>query len=161
VVTAIELLSPTNKSGSGRGEYVRKRTELLETATSLVEIDLLREGEPMPLRPVPTALYRIVVAPSWERWRARLWAFGLRSLLPDVPVPLREREKEAVVPLGKLLAELYDRARYDLRLDYRQPPPEPPLSPEDTNWVAAVLRGELTTTSDATTRASQIQGQQE
>ena len=31
-------------------------------------------------------------------------------------------------------------ARYDLRVDYRQPP-MPPLAPENAAWAAAVLRG--------------------
>jgi hypothetical protein len=140
VVTVIELLSPTNKVGGGRAEYQEKRAQVLETATSLVEIDLLRDGDPMEMSPRPEELYRILVAPSWERPRARLWALGLRSLLPDVPVPLREREKEAGIPLGKLLPELYDRARYDLRLDYRQPVPDPALPPEDAAWVEALLQ---------------------
>jgi hypothetical protein len=140
VVTVIELLSPTNKVGSGRGEYAEKRAQVLQTATSLVEIDLVREGEPMEMDPRPEDLYRILVSPSWERRLARLWAFRLWSLLPDVPVPLREREKEAVIPLGKLLAELYDRARYDLRLDYRLSPPDPALPPADADWVEALLQ---------------------
>jgi hypothetical protein len=144
VVTVIEVLSPTNKSGGGRSDYTARRAEVLDTATSLVEIDLLREGEPMEMSPRPATLYRILVAPIWTRPEARLWAFRLHSLLPEIPVPLREREKEASIPLGKLLAELYDRARYDLRLGYGQPPPEPPLSPEDAEWAARVLRGDST-----------------
>src|SRR5262245_44234274 len=37
LVTAIEVLSPTNKAaGSGRRQYLRKRTKILESKTSLV-----------------------------------------------------------------------------------------------------------------------------
>jgi hypothetical protein len=50
VVTAIEVLSPTNKrAGMGREAYLRKRQEVLSTPTHLVEIDLLRSGKPMPI----------------------------------------------------------------------------------------------------------------
>ena len=50
VVTAIEILSPTNKLDSrGRSQYMAKRRKVLASATNLVEIDLLRAGEPMDL----------------------------------------------------------------------------------------------------------------
>ena len=48
VVTVIELLSPTNKSpGEGCREYLVKRTNVLQTSTNLVEIDLLQRGQRM------------------------------------------------------------------------------------------------------------------
>lgn len=50
VVTAIELLSPKNKrSGEGRRVYELKRQRVLRSLTHLVEIDLLRDGKPMPV----------------------------------------------------------------------------------------------------------------
>jgi uncharacterized protein DUF4058 len=140
VVTAIELLSPTNKMpGEGRDKYEAKRRHVLQTLTNLVEIDFLRGWAPMEMEPDPRNDYRIVVAPGWGRPMARLHAVSVRQPLPDVLVPLREGEAEAVLPLGKLLAEVYDRARYDLRLDYRVPP-EPELSPEDATWADELLR---------------------
>jgi Protein of unknown function (DUF4058) len=108
--------------------------------TSLVEIDLLRAGEPMEMEPLPESDYRVLVGCGWERPKARLYAFGLRQALPVVPLPLSEGENEAQLPLGQLLAEVYDEARYDLRLDYRPAPPDPPLSPEDAAWVEDLLR---------------------
>jgi hypothetical protein len=51
VITVLEILSPTNKRpGEGRDLYERKRLILLGTLTHLVEIDLLRAGEPMAMR---------------------------------------------------------------------------------------------------------------
>jgi hypothetical protein len=141
VVTAIELLSSTNKLlGAGRNQYEEKRHQLLTSATHLVEIDLLREGEPMATNPLPTADYRIFVSPTWERPNARLSTFGIRQPIPRVSVPLRQTEAEAHLAVGELLAQVYDRARYDLRLDYKAPPPEPALSAEDEAWVDALLR---------------------
>jgi hypothetical protein len=141
VVTAIELLSPTNKvPGEGRRKYEEKRQEVLLTATSLIEIDLLRGGQPMAMEPIPAGAYRILVAPGWERPRARLTVFGIRSLLPELSVPLRRGEAEPRVDLASMLASLYDRARYDVSVDYRLAPPEPPLSPEDAAWMEELLR---------------------
>jgi Protein of unknown function (DUF4058) len=141
VVTAIELLSPTNKvPGEGRRKYEEKRQEVLNSATSLVEIDLLRGGQPMAMEPIPAGAYRILVAPGWERPRARLTVFQIRSLLPELSVPLRRGEAEPRVDLASMLASLYDRARYDVSVDYRLAPPEPPPSPEDAAWTEELLR---------------------
>jgi hypothetical protein len=139
VVTAIEILSPSNKApGEGREAYEEKRRQVLSTRTNLVEIDLLRGGRPMEMQPPPQGDYRILVRAGWERPQARLYACSVRQALPEVPVPLRRGEPEARLPLGQLLADIYTRAHYDLRLDYRQPP-EPPLPPLDAAWADALL----------------------
>jgi hypothetical protein len=41
LVTVIEILSPTNKSGMGRTQYLHKRQQFLDQPVHLVEIDLL------------------------------------------------------------------------------------------------------------------------
>jgi hypothetical protein len=142
VVTVIEILSPTNKaSGEGRREYEAKRRQVLVTLTNLVEIDLLRAGQPMEMQPPPHSHYRILVRAGWERPRARLHAFSVRHTIPQVTVPLRRGEREVRLSLEQLLSEVYDRARYDLRLNYRQEP-DPPLSPEDAAWADELLRAQ-------------------
>lgn len=140
VITVIEVLSPSNKAtGERRREYEAKRRHILATLTNLVEIDLLRGWEPMEMHPVPKSHYRILVRAGWERPRARLYAFSVRQPIPDITVPLRRDEKGVPLSIGKLLSEIYDRARYDLRLDYRQQP-DPPLSEEDAAWADRLLR---------------------
>jgi hypothetical protein len=140
VVTVIEILSPANKrSGSGRRLYLDKRSLVLASATSLVEIDLLRGGERMPtLGPSIESDYRIVVARGWRRPRAQVLAFGIRDPLPPVAVPLRRDEIEPEIALGRVLRALYDRASYDLRIDYARPP-VPPLADRDVAWAARLL----------------------
>lgn len=151
VVTAIEVLSPTNKiHPEGRLEYEKKRRQVLGTVTSLIEIDFLRAGEPMAMEPRPASDYRILVRRGWEPPHALLFPFGIRQPILEVPVPLRWGEPAAALKLGELLPQVYDRARYDLRLDYHQPPPDPPLSPEDVAWVDELLQG--TRTSDEASR---------
>ena len=79
LVTVIEILSPTNKSaGSGRRQYLRKRNKVLESKTSLIEIDLLRGGRPMPVHSTEMVEsdYRILVSRGRTRPRAELDAFG-------------------------------------------------------------------------------------
>lgn len=141
LVTTIELLSRTNKlPGPGRQEYEVKRRQVFLARTSLVEIDLLRAGSPMAIEPTPASDYRILVLRGWEYPRARLLAFDLPQPIPDVPVPLREGEEPVSLPLGQLINQVYDRARYARRLRYAEPPPEPPLTPETAAWLQTLLR---------------------
>lgn len=140
VVTVIELLSPANKrSGTGRQVYLGKRELILSTQTSLVEIDLLRGGEPMPtIGPPVASQYSILVSRGPRRPKADLIPFSLRNPIPPFPLPLARGEDEPTVELGRVLHALYDRASYDLRIDYRQEP-TPPLDPPDADWVQALL----------------------
>jgi hypothetical protein len=142
VVTVVELLSPGNKRpGAGRRMYLEKREEVLMTRTSLVEIDLLRAGERMPTRgPEVPSDYRILVSRSHRRPKADLIAFGVRDPIPTFPLPLRRDEEEPIVDLGRVLHALYDRAGYDLRIDYGREP-VPPLAAEDANWASRLQPG--------------------
>jgi hypothetical protein len=141
LVTVIEVLSPTSKKTTdARREYLAKRLALIRCKVNLVEIDLLRAGEPMAMDPVPHIDYRILVSRGWEHPHATLHPFGIREAIPAISVPLKWGEPEVQLAVGELLAQVYDRARYDLRTDYRTAPPEPALSPEDTAWVDTLLR---------------------
>ncbi len=141
VVTVLELLSPTNKHpGEGRRLYKEKRRQVLGTRTHLVEVDLLRGGEPMTMWGDGRGRhYRILVSRSERRPRADLYAFDLPQPIPPFPLPLREGDEEPTVDLGALLHDLYDRAGYDLAVDYTSEP-VPPLEDADAAWVDKLLR---------------------
>jgi hypothetical protein len=143
LVTVIEVLSPTNKSaGPGRKEYLRKRRKIFRTRTSLVEIDLLRGGRPMPLtsRQPVQGDYRILVSRGATRPRAKMYAFGVRQPIPPIPIPLLPNDPEPSLDLGAVLHALYERARFDLRLDYAKPP-VPPMGEEDAAWARGIVAG--------------------
>ena len=139
VVTVVEILSPSNKApGSGRTDYIRKREDTLASPVNLVEIDLLRGGEPMPLTtPVPPCHYRILV--SRERWRpsARLFPFSVKNAIPKFPLPLLEGDAKIEADIGPLLASMHHTARYNLAVNYDRPPPGPALDVETLKWVEA------------------------
>jgi hypothetical protein len=140
LVTILELLSPANKLyEEGRNQYQQKRAHIFLSQTSLVEVDLLRAGEPMPVVGQTTKSdYRILVSRGWQRPRAQLYPFNLRQPIPIFSLPLLREDKAVPVDLGAILHALYDRARFDLRLDYTQPP-VPPLSNQDAEWVRQLL----------------------
>lgn len=140
LVTLIELLSPVNKtSKTGRADYLEKRYEALMSLTNYVEIDLLRAGDPMPVDPQIVSDYRILVSRGRiRRQKAQLYAFRLRAAIPDFSLPLQPGDEEPVVPLNQIVHDLYSRARFDLRINYTQPP-IPPLSEEDAAWARELL----------------------
>jgi hypothetical protein len=61
----------------------------------------------------------------------------VRQPLPTIPLPLLPPDPPVPLELGPALRTAYERARYDLRIDYRQPP-VPPLSPTDAAWAEAL-----------------------
>jgi hypothetical protein len=141
VVTVLEVLSPGNKRpGRGRRVYELKRQRILESQTHLVEVDLLRGGAPM--RVVgkwPVTAYRIVISRSDRRPRAELYAFGVQEPIPSFPLPLRVGDVEPRVDIQTLVQELYDRAGYDLAVDYHRES-VPPLEGRDAVWADLLLR---------------------
>ncbi len=140
LVTIIELLSPANKlHKQGREEYETKRDHIFRSRTNLVEIDLLRAGEPMMVvGEIVQSDYRILVSRGTERPRARLYAFNLRQSIPSFHIPLLPGDEEPLIDLGRVFHELYDRARFDLRLNYEKPA-VPPLREEDAAWATKLL----------------------
>ncbi|BCL37358.1 DUF4058 family protein [Nostoc sp. MS1] len=141
VVTAIEVLSPKNKRpGEGRKAYESKRQQVLGSLTHLVEIDLLRTGEPMPiLGKQIESDYRILVSRSNYRPQAELYPFQLPEPIPAFLLPLRRGDTEPVVDLQGLIHGVYDRAGFDLAIDYTREP-VPPLRESDTIWAKEILQ---------------------
>jgi hypothetical protein len=142
VVTVIEVLSPTNKvAGSrGRASYEEKRAEVMKSPSHFVEIDLLRAGVALGARErVPPADYYVHVSLQDRRPKGRVWPILLPQRLPEIPVPLRPEDQDVPLDLQQVLATAYDRAGYDLELDYRQEP-VPPLPGNYVEWADGLLR---------------------
>ncbi len=136
VITVIEVLSPKNKRGDGRISYLKKRQAIVESQTHLVEIDLLRAFQPMPVSGVRGVWdYRILVSDAAQRPQAELYGFNLRDRIPSFSLPLKPEDSPLMVDLQPLLHTVYEQGNFDLRIDYTQPVPEPPLSEGDRLWV--------------------------
>lgn len=141
VITVIEIISPKNKRpGEGRIKYESKREKILDSLTHLVEIDLLRQGKPMPMngQEIPSH-YRIVVSRASERPQADLYGINLQQEIPSFPLPLQPGDTDPVINLQELLHRLYEQGSYDLAINYAGEP-IPPLSTTDAAWVDKVLR---------------------
>ena len=141
LVTVIEILSPVNKRGEGWRDYVDRRTELLQTRTHLLEIDLLRQGTRIPLvGELPPTSYYVYLSRTQRRPRTQVWPLQLRDRLPAVPVPLLSPDPDVPLDLQAAVKACFDLVGYERLLDYAAPPPPPPLSEADAAWAAEVLR---------------------
>ncbi len=143
LVTAIEILSPVNKRpGADAAEtYERKRREIFDSTTHLLEIDLLRAGRrPALIEPLPDAPYFIFLSRIERRPTIEIWPLMLQQPIPIVPVPLLAPDPDVPLDLTAALARIYQSARYDLSVDYRQPPPLPALTAAEADWADERLR---------------------
>jgi hypothetical protein len=140
LVTCIEVLSPTNKSGPGREEYEGKRFQILSSTAHLLEIDLLRRGTRFATaKPLPPAPYFVFLSRVEQRKKVEVWPILLNTPLPMVPVPLLAGDPDTSLDLQRALTTIYDIYGYDAWIDYRQPPPGP-LTAAESTWVDEQLR---------------------
>ena len=140
-VTVIETLSPANKrNGDGRREYLEKRDEVISSKAHLVELDLLRGGERMPMpTPLPPGDYYAVISRRYRRPRAEVYAWTLRDALPTIPIPLRKGDDDALLDLQSAFSTVYARARYDLSVQYGAEL-YPPPGQSDAEWIQSRLK---------------------
>ncbi|MGB7249995.1 MAG: DUF4058 family protein [Phormidesmis sp.] len=135
VLSVIEILSPANKrKGEGRKQYLAKRRKVLNSATHLIEIDLLRQGESMPIEGGQQADYQILVSRANERPSAERYPFNVREQIPRFLLPLEANDSEPVIDLKALLSNVSQNADIEADIDYTVQP-QPPLSAEDFDWV--------------------------
>lgn len=141
VVTAIEVLSPTNKTTKkGRQEYEDKQWDYLHAGINLVEIDLLRCGQQViniEAESFPFEKHRTYMMAVSRPARVEIYGASLREPLPVLPIPLRWSDRDVVLPLQTVIDEVYERGRY-WKLNYRAPL-NPPLSAEDAAWANELL----------------------
>jgi len=142
VVTLIELLSPSNKrkGAEGRSKFVRKRKEILRSKANWVEIDLLRKGVSHSHFPRGAEVsYLVFSSPVRIRPDSEIWPIRLQDCLPVIGIPLGHPDPAVPLDLQNALTMAYDRAAFDVTIDYTQPP-NPPLSPEQSVWAQEQLR---------------------
>ena len=150
LVTAVEVLSPSNKlkHGEGREAYLEKQKEFRLGGVHSVEIDLLRGGlhtTAVPLVRIRQAAggpfdYHVGVAIAGpSSYQLHVAPIRLADRLPAIGIPLDPGVPPVTIDLQPLLDRAYDTGRYSQLVRYDQPP-DPPLTPEHDTWAAGVLR---------------------
>jgi len=151
LVTAFELLSPSNKSeGAGRRAYRDKQRELRSAGVHLVEFDFLRAGLHTTLVPRSRLAesarhkhedftYHVCVLDcrnGGERMFARI--LSLKDRLPEIGIPLDDDREPIVVDLQPIADRCYDGGRYADQINYAEPC-DPPLTPDQQVWADGIL----------------------
>lgn len=144
-ITVIEVLSPDNKrAGPARISYVQQREEFWGRGVNLVEIDLLRGGEPT----VRVSGDRLAALSPWHylavasrHWPARqeVYAVPLTERLPRVAVPLSKDDPDVLLDLQAAFTPCWEDGPYPELLRYDGPPPGQ-LTAEEVLWCEEKLR---------------------
>src|SRR5207253_7861885 len=134
LVTVLELLSPSNKTGPGRGQYIHKRSRFHNEDVHLVELDLLLAGDRMPMgKPLPPANFYAIIARSDQRPKAEVFGWCFRDRLPTIPIPLLKRDLDIHVDLAAVYATTYERGRYARSVNYGETL-QLPLTESERKW---------------------------
>jgi hypothetical protein len=139
LVTVIEVLSPTNKTGDGYGDYRAKRAAVLRQRVNLVELDLLLGGRRVERsEDLPVDDYYAVVARAHRRVEREVYAWNVRRPLPTIAVPLKPPDADVPLDIAASFATAYERGRYARRLRYSAPP-SAPLNEADRDWARGLI----------------------
>ena len=142
VVAVLELLSFAykNPGRNGLGKYLKKRNEFLSSGCHLIELDLLRGGQRLPMSaPLPPGDYFALIGRIGHTPRCQVFGWSLRAKLPLLPIPLLPDDPEATLDLDAAFGSAYDSSFYSRRLPYREPL-APPMREDDNAWVRERLQ---------------------
>lgn len=129
VVTAIEVVSPSNKQvGAGRTSYEEKREEPIAARANFVEIDLLHEGEPVvrvareKLATLGRYHYLVAVTRQWPT-RQEVYAVPVERRLPRVAIPLDADVPSVTLDVQAAFTRCWNEGPYPELLRYDEPAP--------------------------------------
>ena len=149
LVTALEVLSPSNKipGAHGRDKYEEKQLEVLSSKVNLIEIDLLRGGTHTTAVPRARAEaeagpfdYHVCVRRFANLGRYFVYPIRLEQRLPEIAIPLLPGDPDVAIDLQAVLDRCYDFGPYRRISPYRDANPVPPLRPEQQEWASRLLR---------------------
>ena len=142
--TVIEVLSPANKAVGSEGylNFKQKRQQWILSTSHWVEIDLLRAREPGPStrEPLPPHEYLVHVSRVDQRPKGLFWPIRLSQKLPVIRIPLRPEDPDATLDLQAVLSTAYDRAGYDLSVDYTREPDAAAGRANGPDWADGLLK---------------------
>jgi hypothetical protein len=140
LVTLLDIASPADKlTEAGRAACMDTRRAARESGASIVEIDLVLEGQPLveySREGLPHWDYAVTVARP-ERYE--IYTSTLEKRLPRFCLPLASNDRDTVVDLQEAFSETYDDCGFGDEIDYSKDLAVL-LSAEILGRVAAVLR---------------------
>ncbi len=140
LIAVLELLSPTNKTNPGRGQYLAKRSQLFVESLHIVEVDLLLGGQRLPMaRSLPQGDFYVITARSDQRPRAEVYTWTLRDKLPVIPIPLLKPDQDIFVDMAAVYAIAFERGGYANSIDYAVELAVP-LEADKSRWASETAK---------------------
>lgn len=129
-LVVIEMLSPSNKIGRGKLDYLQKRKEFLQNNLVLLEIDLLH-ATPSPIEKMPiypyhddaTPYYIALSNPNLENPHTAVYRFGINQILPKIKIPLSDGDS-VLCDFDAIYQSTFFKGRYAGRVNYADTPME-------------------------------------
>jgi hypothetical protein len=142
LVTLVDVVSPPNKmTAAGRAAYLDKRKEGRNANASLVEIDLVLEGQPTleySRDNLPDWDYAVTVTRATQPERYEIYTTTLQKRLPRFRLPLAGDDRDTVLDLHVAFTRCYDQGGFAAKIDYGRDPATP-LNDEDRRWLNQLL----------------------
>ncbi len=143
LITLVDVVSPTNKTtDAGRQAYLTKRKEAKSSGASLVEIDLVLQGQPMldySRDGLPEWDHAVTVTRSTQPERYEIYTATLQKKLPKFRLPLASDDRDTVLDLQIVFTRCFDQANFLAQIDYQRDPPTR-LDDDDRKWIDSLLR---------------------
>src|SRR5438067_7962044 len=126
LVTLVDVVSPTNRTtSSGRQAYLDTRKEARAGGATLVEIDLVLQGQPMldySRENLPEWDYAVTVTRASQPERHEIYTATLQKRLPRFRLPLASDDRDTVLDLHTAFSRCYDQVGFANRVDYKRDP---------------------------------------
>jgi hypothetical protein len=144
LISLVDVVSPANKtSPSGRKAYLDKRRDGRNAGCSLVEIDLVLQGQPMldySREGLPDWNYAVTVTRSTQPDRYEIYTATLQKpRLPRFRLPLAPDDRDTVVDLQAAFTRAFEQGGFGEKIDYARDPATA-LSDEDRAWIHQLLK---------------------
>jgi hypothetical protein len=143
LITIVDVVSPANKTTwTGRQAYLNKRLEFRHHSASLVEIDLVLQGQPVQdyaRDGLPDWDYAVTVTRSVQPDRYEIYTATIDKRLPRFRLPLASDDRDTVLDLQAAVARSYDQGDFMKQIDYQRDPITR-LSDLQKHWLSEKLR---------------------
>ncbi len=125
-VTLVDVVSPANRTtAAGREAYLSTRQRARDAGASVVEVDLVLQGEPTlayPREGLPAWDYAVTISRASAPDRYEIYATTLQKRLPRFRLPLAADDRDTVLDLQAIFSRCYDRGGFGGRIDYQIAP---------------------------------------
>jgi hypothetical protein len=125
----------------GRAAYHAKRKEARSQNSSIVEIDLVLQGEPLleySREGLPEWDYAVTVSRSQQPDRFEIYTATLQKRLPRFKLPLALDDRDTVVDLQAVFARCFDQGNFLTQIDYKKEP-KSVQNEDDRRWIHDTL----------------------